>query len=181
MSPAAATARTEVPIQAELYWIADPALGPGRLATAPRPRGGDWLKDEIASFQRQGVDVVVSALTAAEERELDLEGERSACAAAGLHFVSLPIADRGVPADRVAFVTRMEELAALVRDGRAVLVHCRQGIGRASILVAGVLAALGLAMGDAFDRIAAARGRPVPDTPEQRAWLVAALAGRTHR
>ena len=33
----------------ELYWIPGPWLG--RLAIMPRPRGGDWLEDEIRSWR----------------------------------------------------------------------------------------------------------------------------------
>ena len=37
--------------------------GPGRLSTMARPRGGDWLADEMAALRRRGVDVLVCALT----------------------------------------------------------------------------------------------------------------------
>src|SRR5436309_9794359 len=35
-----------------LYWINDP--WPGKLALAARPRGGDWLPDEVADWKRAG-------------------------------------------------------------------------------------------------------------------------------
>ena len=38
----------------------------------PRPRGGDWLADEIRSLRACGVDVLVSLLTGEEVGELDL-------------------------------------------------------------------------------------------------------------
>ena len=56
------------------------------------------------------------------------------------------------------------------------LIHCRQGIGRSSLLAAAVLEASSL--DEAWRRIAEARGRSVPDTPEQRAWLQASGAIR---
>jgi hypothetical protein len=37
------------------------------------PRGHDWLPDDINLLQRAGIDVVVSALTAAENEELGLD------------------------------------------------------------------------------------------------------------
>jgi hypothetical protein len=43
-------------MRTELYWIERPWRG--RLAIMPRPRGGDWLDDEIQSWRRSGVDVV---------------------------------------------------------------------------------------------------------------------------
>jgi protein-tyrosine phosphatase len=52
-----------------------------------------------------------------------------------------------------------------------VLVHCRQGIGRAALIAASVLAENGESPDAAFARIQQARGRPVPDTEEQRNWV----------
>ncbi len=54
----------------KLYWIDGPWRG--KLAIAARPRGGDWIADEIASWRGSGVDVIVSLLTAEEERDLEL-------------------------------------------------------------------------------------------------------------
>ena len=52
-------------------WVEGPL--PGKLTRAARPRGGDWLDDEIAGGRRAGVDVLLSLLTADEEREFDLK------------------------------------------------------------------------------------------------------------
>ena len=49
---------------AQLYWIDAPTGR--RLAILARPRGGDWLEDEVRSWRGQGIDVVVSLLTPAE-------------------------------------------------------------------------------------------------------------------
>ena len=57
-------------MRAELYWIEGP--WPGRLAIVPRPRGGEWLEDEIRSWKQAGVNVVVSLLTNDEITELGL-------------------------------------------------------------------------------------------------------------
>ena len=54
----------------ELHWV--PGPWPGRLALAARPRGGDWLEDEMAAWKQSGVDTVFSLLTAAEEHDLDI-------------------------------------------------------------------------------------------------------------
>ena len=44
----------------DLYWIVGPWRG--RLAIAARPRGGDWLDDELSGWRQAGIDVVVSLL-----------------------------------------------------------------------------------------------------------------------
>ena len=54
-------------MRTELFWIDGP--WPGRLAIMPRPRGGDWLEEEIQSWRRSGVDLVVSLLTLEERNE----------------------------------------------------------------------------------------------------------------
>ena len=66
------------------YWIAGP--WPGRLAIVPRPRGGDWLEEEVRSWQEAGLDVVVSLLTHAENTELELHQEALLCRARGVQF-----------------------------------------------------------------------------------------------
>jgi hypothetical protein len=48
---------------------------PGRLAVAPRPRGGDWLDDEMLDWKKAGVNVIVFLLADDEVREFALEKE----------------------------------------------------------------------------------------------------------
>ena len=79
----------------ELHWISGPWTG--RLAIAARPRGGDWLTEEMRAWRQAGVDTVVSLLTAGEEMDLDLVGERAAAQVSGMSFLSFPIVDRCVP------------------------------------------------------------------------------------
>ena len=68
----------------KLYWIETPTTG--RLAISARPRGGDWLEDEIEGWREQGVDTVVSLLTASENEELGLTDEGSVCEGQGFAF-----------------------------------------------------------------------------------------------
>ncbi len=152
-----------------VHWMAIPCSG--RLGIMARPRGGDWLEDEIAHLQREDVDVLVSALTRTEVQELDLNEEQQTCLDAGLLFVNLPIEDRGIPEDRGVFGEVIDDLTAKLRSGEAVVCHCRQGIGRASMLAAGLLYSLGMKETALWEAIKTARGRDVPDTPEQRAWV----------
>jgi protein-tyrosine phosphatase len=138
----------------------------------PRPRGGDWLEDEISSWRQLGINVIVSALTQEESEELDLAREKELCRKAGIEFIAFPITDRGVPSSAKAaleLARRLEERLAL---GEKVAIHCRQGVGRAALLAACVLAASGIDPASAFTRIAVARGCAVPDTGEQREWVV---------
>jgi protein-tyrosine phosphatase len=148
----------------DLYWIT-PAL-----AVSTRPRGGDWLDDEITSLRSEGVDVLVSCLTDEEERDLDLAEERTAATAGGLTFVRAPIADRSIPQSDVMNEAVRSIEQALV-SGRRVAVHCRQGLGRAPMVAAATLVATGMDADDAWEAVARGRGQPVPETEEQRDWL----------
>jgi protein-tyrosine phosphatase len=152
-------------MRTELYWV-DP-----HLAVMPRPRGGDWLTDEIAAWAKAGLNVVVSLLEEDEVAELELADEAAHCQATGMTFLSFPIADRGVPSSAEECRKVIAELVHHRREGRKIGVHCRQGIGRASLVAACVLTQEGISPADGFALIASCRGRTVPDTPEQVRWL----------
>jgi protein-tyrosine phosphatase len=156
-------------VRTDFFWI--PTTTPGRLAVLARPRGGDWLGDEVAGWKRTGVDVVVSLLTPSEETEFDLMSEADLARDAGIRFGSLPVPDRGVPPSREVVAELAARLAADLAAGKTVIVHCRQGIGRAGMLAAAVLTTLGMDLDAALRAIEAARGRPVPETADQRQWL----------
>jgi len=152
-----------------IYWIDDDY--PGRLGVMARPRGGDWLADEIQALHHTGVAVLVSFLTSSEQFALDLLDEADACTAHQIVYYTLPIPDRQVPpltAETVAFV---RDLVRQREQGKQVVLHCRMGIGRSALGAACILVLLGMTADDALHRIAQARGCPVPDTPEQRAWV----------
>ena len=153
---------------ARVYWI--PQI-PVRLGIMARPRGGEWLGDEVRSLRSQGVDVVVSLLTVDEAVELELAEEGESCQRAGIVFRSFPILDRGIPTSPEEFQVLVHAIGEDVRGGRAVAIHCRAGIGRSSLVAACVLSMQGIDVEHAFALIAQGRGCSVPDTMEQRIWV----------
>ena len=153
----------------ELYWIE--YSWPGRLAIAARPRGGEWLDDEVSAWRRAGLDVVVSLLTRDESAELELSAEALSCKTKRIQFLSFPIADRGVPISRKAAVDFLKAMEELLGQGKSIAVHCRQGIGRSALIAAALLVMSGERPESAFQRVSAARGIAVPETAEQRAWV----------
>lgn len=156
-------------MRTELYWVQ--GTGPGRMAIMPRPRGGDWLEDEIQSWRRSGVDVVVSLLANDEIADLCLTDEETLCQANGIQFYSFPITDRSVPSSREAFTGLVLKLAKQLADGKNLAIHCRQGIGRAALVAICLLIVSGSAAESAIQQVSAARGCPVPETSEQRRWI----------
>lgn len=138
----------------------------------PRPRGGDWLADEIRSLKMSGVDAVVSLLEKEEITELDITEERSLCEADSLLYLSFPIRDRNIPLSNRDAVDFARRLMNLLKDERSVVRHCRQGVGRSALIAACVLVLSGVSVDQAFEKIEDARGCIVPDTAEQRQWVV---------
>jgi protein-tyrosine phosphatase len=155
----------------DVFWIHAPLMG--RLAIMPRPRAGEWLEDEIIGWQMEGIDTVVSLLELAEISELGLEREAELSREHGIEFICFPIPDRGLPTSLRDAATLAQTVALQVREGRAVAIHCRAGIGRSSLIAAGVLICSGLSADDAFRLISIARGIDVPDTEAQREWAMA--------
>lgn len=144
----------------------------GRLAIMARPRADDWLEVDIADWRTSGVDLVVSLLEKEEVIELGLEREAEFCRVRGIKFVSFPIPDRGVPDLRQA-LDLAHSIADGIAGGRSIAIHCRAGIGRSSVIAACAMICSGIEAGEALTLIREARGVMVPDTDEQRDWVMA--------
>jgi protein-tyrosine phosphatase len=65
----------------------------------------------------------------------------------------------------------LEKVTRTLSDGKNVVVHCRQGIGRSGLVAACLLVRKGMSPGAAVEMASAARGVPVPETSEQRDWI----------
>lgn len=153
-----------------IYWIQDRPHP--QLAIVPRPRGGDWLRDDLGLMREDGIDVLVSLLAPYEAWALGLSDEGVIAEELGMHFISHPIPDREVPEDAAGFRQLVTNLAVDVRAGKTVGAHCRACIGRSTVLIAAVMIALGSEPEEALRLIEEARGFEVPDTPEQREWIL---------
>jgi protein-tyrosine phosphatase len=115
---------------------------------------------------------VVSLLEPGEARMLGLAKEEAAAQKAGMRFVSFPIPDVHVPQDEGRFRTFVTNLAERLRAGEKMGMHCRGSIGRATVTAACTLIHLGWTAADALKAIEKARGLEVPDTEEQRRWIL---------
>ncbi len=161
----------------EIYWIE--TQGPGRVALMPRPRGGDWLEDEVRSLRlAEKVDVLVSLLETREVWELELADEARFAEKSGMEFVSHPIPDHSIPVSEEETRRMVARLAGRVKKGKRVAIHCRAGIGRSGLISGCVLLEAGLPLDQVLERLLAARGFPVPETPDQHAWLARFAEGR---
>ena len=115
--------------------------------------------------------MLVSLLTPPEQVELDLRREAELCGAAGIEYVPVPTEDFGVPTDLIAVEQAIRRAVEAFSRQESVAVHCREGIGRASLFATALLIATGSPADKAMATASNARGLAVPDTRSQRAWL----------
>ena len=153
----------------DLFWIPGPWRG--RLAVVTRPRGGDWLEDEVSGWREAGLDVVVSLLEKDEAAQLELGHEGDVAESKRVQFIWFPIPDRGVPASTRDALSLLSRIAAALEEGKNVAVHCRQGIGRSGLIAAGLLVTSGMNADEAIEVVSATRGLTIPETATQLRWI----------
>ncbi len=159
-------------MKTDIHWINDKKIGEEKLGTMARPRGNDWLDDEIKWLKIREIDCLVSLLENSEEWELGLQDEEKTCKKWGIKFINFPIKDVHTPKNEKEFIQLASELANRITDNKKVVIHCRMGIGRASILAAATMMNLGFEGKDVFEIIGKYRKLKVPDTEEQKDWIL---------
>ena len=154
----------------DIFWIK--GNPPAPLAIVLRPRGDEWLEDELLRMKQGGIQTLVSLLERDEAVLLGLADEAPIAEHIGLKFLSHPIPDTEIPSNIAAFQSFAAGLASRLRAGEKVGVHCRGSIGRSTVTAACALIHLGWTPRAALDAIEAARGCTVPDTQEQEDWIL---------
>ncbi len=129
---------------------------PGRASSFMQAGFKDWnnlpvknlptlseVEQDIAKMQKLNVDMVVVLLEKEElyEYPVNLLQEYREADFEVLHF---PIEDYWVPESVDAFDELLKKLASAIRFGRNTLIHCRAGMGRTGLVVAGLLIKLGM-------------------------------------
>ena len=159
----------------KIHWIGLDT--PGRLGVSRRPDGGAALDSQIDKLGHGMVDHVVSLLQPDEAASLGLTDQAAVCERHGVGFCNFPIVDHGVPENVEHYRRVAHAMDRRLRAGQALVVHCRAGLGRAPSLAICTLVAGGMDVDEAILRVGRARGRPVPETDEQLAFLRAFAAG----
>jgi protein-tyrosine phosphatase len=154
----------------KIYWIHQ-FDNSARLGIMARPRGDEWLEDEIVNLKKQSVGLLVSLLEKDEIFELGLQQQETICKTNGIEFINFPIVDRGIPKTSDKTDWLINYLTGKIKSGFSVVIHCRMGIGRSSIIAASVLLQAGLKADEIIADICKIRGLKVPDTDEQLSWF----------
>lgn len=158
-------------MRTRIYWIRQLENG-AQIGIMARPRGEDWLEEEVEQLKSQGVQVLVSLLEREEISELGLNSEARYCEKHSIEFINFPIPDRNIPKNDQPVIALVKNLADKIDSGSSIVIHCRMGIGRSSIIAAAVLLRKGFKAKDLLKEISRVRGLAVPDTNEQVDWLV---------
>ncbi len=165
-----------------------PARGRLGLTFAPGKHApglhGLWRRDLATDLARlRDVHAMTGLVCLLEDDELvrlDIASYEAAVSRLGdVALRRLPIPDGGVPADPEALQTLVAWIVARLRAGATVVVHCRGGLGRAGLVSACVLRALGLAPDEAMARVRAARRGAIENRAQEdfvRAFVPAADA-----
>jgi protein-tyrosine phosphatase len=157
-------------MRTKIYWI-ETFESSAKIGIMARPRGGDWLEDEIRNLENSKVGVLVSLLEQDEIYELELDNEEKYCLSNKIEFINFPIKDRSIPKNNEKVENLIELLTLRIKSGSSVMIHCRMGIGRSTIIAAAVLLNFDRTTKDIIDKISEVRGLKVPDTEEQLKWL----------
>ena len=143
-----------------------------RLVQLPHPARGSLLLsampgrfESLLDFEEQARAAGLAMIVCLTQRnEVDGLSPEYALAirerALPCEWMNVPIPNFGVPADADAFRDAIELVAARVRSGDRVLLHCAAGIGRTGSAAACVLKSLGLGTADALKRVRDAGSNP---------------------
>lgn len=157
-------------MKSQIYKIQN--IASGQLFAMAKPVPGEYIEEEFAGIAQQGINVVVSLLEKDEEYSIGLSREEELCVKNGMEFISYPIPDMGLPRSLQSYRDITKTIFGKISNGSSAVVHCRAGIGRTGIVTAGILCHSGMQAVEAFEVVSMGRGIVVPDTDEQREWVI---------
>jgi ADP-ribosyl-[dinitrogen reductase] hydrolase len=143
---------------------------------------GEWERDlvvDLDAVRDWGAAAVVTLVEPKELTLLKVERLGEEVLRRNMLWFHLPIVDASIPDQRFEQEWEIagEEVRALLRGGRDVLVHCRGGLGRAGMIAARLLVELGMDPAEAIARVRAVRPGAI-ETREQERFVLERVAVR---
>ena len=144
----------------------------GSLSISGRPRGYDWLENEIDAWCKSGVTHLISLLEPKEALNLGLRDEAFLSKQAKMSFTNFSIPDMQIPCNPNQFIDLALNLSQEIQSGQWIHIHCRSGIGRCALMATTILYFLGYEPKEAMDLVSQYRKLQVPDTEEQKTFIL---------
>lgn len=140
-------------------------FAPGKRG--PSWNGAPWARDldtDLRAIQQADAGTLITALTAAEMRDLSISDLGLAATGLGMRWMHLPLPDGSAP--DTAWFTRWAEAAPemhrRLEAGETLIFHCRGGLERAPMMVALLMMERGIELSAALERIARSREGAMP-------------------
>lgn len=124
----------------------------------------EGLIDDLLTLRAWGADVVVTLLENAEIQALGVRDLGNYVETFNMLWVHLPVSTAGVLYELSSDQSRaaVQQLCALLRQGKRVVVHCKDGQGRAGLFSVRLLLGLGVSAEEAVRIIRKARPGCLP-------------------
>lgn len=146
---------------------------PGRLIFTPCPgTRGSSLDSALSTLQQAGADAVLTLMPSAELAQNGAGDLPALCAAQGLLWLHLPVADEQVPQTDfdAAWPAAMAQIRELLAADKAIAIHCKGGSGRTGLIAARILIELGINRSEAISLVQALRPKAIQH-PAHAGWL----------
>ena len=129
------------------------------------------MEAEVKDLKKQGITTIVSLLENHEIRELSIDGFDKECLKQAVNHIHYPMEDRAIPDSILQFDAFAKSLKERIDNDEKLLVHCRMGIGRSSMISAAILLNFDAKLQDVFSFISEKRELSVPDVMTQKDFI----------
>jgi len=117
------------------------------------------LIDDLLAIRSWGASVVITLLEDTELQDLGVRELGRHVVDLNMVWLQLPVRNMAVPDERFDEKWRvvLPSLCNLLREGQRILIHCREGIGRAGLVAARLLLELGVPAAESLKIVRRAR------------------------